>query len=152
VHDERMRVSQRCFHRRRGSLVLILQGTRLKIGGGLRFDPRSAVPLAAILASVLLFSCGKRDPIVEMRGHLIRTRELEGVSIGQTTAKEVVARFGEPDEHAPDGSLTYRATRFVRTGPTLAAWSFGREKQISEETVTFRFENGALAKICRKRS
>jgi len=63
------------------------------------------------------------------------------VSLGQTTAADAERLFGAADDSQPDGSLVYR---FARTR--------SRDGQESTETVTLRFANGVLSKICRTRS
>jgi hypothetical protein len=64
------------------------------------------------------------------------------VHLGQTTAGDLEQQFGTPDERAADGALVYRfATTRTR----------GDRTRTEEESVTFRFADGRLAKICRAR-
>jgi len=99
----------------------------------------------ALLA--LLATACQPASAVETRGHAIPPASLKDVSLGKTTQADIVAQFGEPDERPPDGSLVYRSTRVRRSG---GLWS--HEEKVEDESVTFRFENGAVAKICRTRS
>jgi len=70
----------------------------------------------------------------------IRPADLHRLVFGQTTGDDVERLFGTPDERAGDDALTYRAALVSRR-----AGSAG-------ETVTFRFRNGVLSRICRSRS
>src|SRR5262249_35698949 len=65
------------------------------------------------------------------------------VRLGPTTASDLEQRFGAADEHAPDGALIYRFE---------TARKHGDRMQTEAETVTFRFTDGKLAKVCRTRS
>ncbi|HYV56920.1 MAG TPA: hypothetical protein VE911_05210 [Candidatus Nitrosopolaris sp.] len=70
----------------------------------------------------------------------IRPADLGRLVFGQTNGGDVERLFGTPDERAVDGALTYRAALVSRRA--------GGEG----ETVTFRFKNGVLSRICRSRS
>ena len=63
--------------------------------------------------------------------------------LGQTTPSDIEQWFGVADERMADGALVYRFERTRQRGERL---------QAEAETVTFRFANGRLAKICRTRS
>jgi len=106
---------------------------------------------AFVLAILLLAACDG-SPQTELRGHPIPPRDLDAVALGKTTPPEIVARFGEPDERAPDGALTYRSSIVRRVRAGLGGLWRTSEEKVEEESVTFRFENGALARICRSRS
>jgi len=64
------------------------------------------------------------------------------VQLGRTTPSDLEQRFGMPDERAADGALTYRFDTTRKLGGHTHA---------EAEIVTFRFANGKLAKVCRKR-
>jgi hypothetical protein len=57
------------------------------------------------------------------------------VTLDATTPDDLASRFGPPDAHDADGSPIYRFDA-ARRG----------------ESVTFRFANGVLTKVCRSRS
>ncbi|HZP43147.1 MAG TPA: hypothetical protein VFD84_16790 [Candidatus Binatia bacterium] len=62
----------------------------------------------------------------------IRAADLDELRLGESTAADVERLFGTPDVRTPDGALVYG------TGPAAP-------------TVTFRFESGRVARICRAR-
>jgi len=93
-------------------------------------------------AALLAAGCQSRVES-EVRGRRIRSSDLERVAFGQTTASEVERLFGAPDERAPDGALTYHSSLVHRQG--------GAEQQVKAESVTFRFEDGVLSRVCRSR-
>jgi len=64
------------------------------------------------------------------------------VHLGQTTPIDVEQLFGVPDQRAADGALTYRFETTRKRGERVRA---------EAETVTFRFANGKLTKVCRTR-
>lgn len=107
--------------------------------------------LAYLACALALAACQDRVATA-VTGHVIPPRALSNVALGKTTATEVTTLFGEPDERAPDGSMTYRSRTVRTTVPALVHWSARSDERIDEETVTFRFENGTVAKICRTRS
>jgi hypothetical protein len=115
----------------------------------MRKEIRSAA--AFLLAACLLAACAQSSA-TEVRGHPIRPHDLDAMALGKTTPPEIVARFGEPDERAADGSITYRSSVARRSRSGLVGLWHANEEKVEDETVTFRFENGALAKICRSRS
>jgi hypothetical protein len=94
----------------------------------------------ALAASVAMLSAGchaseeaaARDP-----EHVIRPADLDALQIGQTTPAEVETKFGSPDRRDPDGALTY----FTK-----------RRASGAQDSVTFRFESGALVKVCTTRA
>src|SRR5262245_33250481 len=65
-----------------------------------------------------------------------RRLDLGKVVLQHTTPAEVEAAYGAADEHGADGSLVYRAVTIQR----------------HPESVTFRFQDGVLSRICRARS
>jgi len=65
------------------------------------------------------------------------------VSLGQTTAGDAERQFGAADERTPDGSLVYRFQTVRHRGG---------QTRTRTETVTLRFADGVLSKICRNRS
>jgi hypothetical protein len=112
----------------------------------------AARSVAWLLACGLALVACKDRVATAVSGHVIPPRALSNVALGKTTAAELTTLFGEPDERAPDGSMTYRSRTVRTTVPALVHWSSQDDEQVDEETVTFRFENGAVAKICRTRS
>jgi hypothetical protein len=66
----------------------------------------------------------------------VRRVDLAKVVLQHTTPAEVEALYGAADEHGADGSLVYRAVTVQR----------------HPESVTFRFQDGVLARVCRARS
>ena len=88
------------------------------------------------------WSCDRGDAASARRPRDV-TDAIRQVHLGQSTPGDIEQRFGVADERSADGSLKYRfETTRQRTGRAEAV----------EETVTFRFTNGKLAKICRTRS
>jgi len=65
------------------------------------------------------------------------------VTLEHTTPSEVEHLFGPPDERPSDGSLVYHGVH-VGEAAAVGAGVF--------ESVTFRFTNGVLSRICRSRS
>jgi hypothetical protein len=102
---------------------------------------RRATSSRALLWSglVLAAACGASGASVG-DSHPITAADLDRLRFGQTTPAEVQDTFGAPDERAADGSLVYRERR---------VGSPGRSRR---ETVTFRFQDGVLRKVCRTRS
>jgi len=100
---------------------------------------KAALLIAALAAPLVLVACQHGgDP--GGRAGAIRPTDLRQLVFGRTTGGDVERLFGVPDERAPDGALTYRGA--------LAS----RRKRSDAETVTFRFTNGVLSRICRSRS
>lgn len=65
----------------------------------------------------------------------MRASDLNRVSFGRTTTTEVERLLGTPATRNADGSLVYH----LGSAPDA-------------ESVTFRFRNGVLARVCRARS
>jgi hypothetical protein len=91
----------------------------------------------AALYTALVLATACRSSVADSRH--IAPADLDRLRFGLTTPSEVEGVFGVPDEHEPDGSLVYHG----RQVGTHARW---------DETVTFRFQAGALSKVCRTRS
>jgi len=99
----------------------------------------TAIALAGAMGG---WSCNRGDPASARRPR-DAADAIRQVRLGQTTPSDVEQRFGVADQRSADGSLEYRfETTRRRTGRAEAV----------EETVTFRFANGRLARICRTRS
>jgi hypothetical protein len=92
------------------------------------------------LVTLLALSACERGAESGVRAHGIRSADLGQLVLGRTTSSDVERLFGAPQERALDGALTYRNTL-----PS-------RHRQSRTETVTFRFTDGVLARICRTRS
>ena len=88
--------------------------------------------LPPALVVVALVAC-QRDP--EPPGEARRI-DLGSVTLQRTTPGEVERLFGAPDVRDADGSLVYQRV------------AFGRH----QESVTFRFTDGVLARVCRARA
>ena len=88
----------------------------------------AAAPLACLVSSA---SSRPADDGAQTQRH-VRSADLDKIRLGETTPSEVEQLFGAPDVRGADGSITY--------GTAPAA-----------PTVTFRFENGTVSKICRTR-
>src|SRR5262249_30238664 len=99
--------------------------------------------IAIALASAMgAWSCDRGDAASARRPR-DATDAIRQVRLRQTTPGGLAQRFGVADERSADGSLEYRfETTRQRTG----------RAETVEETVTFRFANGRLTKICRTRS
>ena len=89
--------------------------------------------------AILAGGCGSASQSVPGT-HAITTTDLDGLSFGHTTPADIEHLLGEPDARESDGALVYRNAT-VR-GPRGAG---------DPETMTFRFESGVLAKVCRTR-
>jgi hypothetical protein len=106
-----------------------------------------------VITTLLLTGC-ERSVVTEVRGHRIPAAQLRELRLQSTTPTEIETRFGQPDDRANDGALTYRYATVTRVRPRVAGLALpirGRE-QVIEHTVTFRFENGVLSRICQTRS
>ena len=97
-------------------------------------------PIACLLAAVVLYGCGAGDAQPTQRPRDAAAL-VDRVTIGRTTADDIMQQFGVADERAPDGALLYR----------MPVSSRERGKGDRSETVTFRFERGVLSRICRAR-
>ena len=87
---------------------------------------------------VLAAACGASGASVA-DSHGITPADLDRLRFGQTTPADVQNALGAPDERAADGALVYRERRVGSPGSR-------------RETVTFRFQDGVLRKVCRTRS
>lgn len=113
---------------------------------------RLARRLAPVLVLALaLAACGKRT-VREVRGHQLGRQALGAVKLGTTTPTEVETRFGAPDEREPDGSFTYKYSTVRRVDRLIAGLAIPGREEVEQHTVTFRFENGVLSKVCQTRS
>ena len=102
---------------------------------------RAALIALALASAGGGWSCQRGDAAADRRPSSA-TDAIRQLQLGQTTPSDLEQRFGVPDERAADGALTYRFdTTRQRGGQT----------QAKAEIVTFRFANGKLAKVCRKR-
>ena len=95
--------------------------------------------LAALAAPIVLVGCHQGSD-ASARVGTIRPADLRQLVFGRTTGGDVERLFGAPDERATDGALTYRLALASRPGRSKA------------ETLTLRFTNGVLSRICRSRS
>jgi hypothetical protein len=97
--------------------------------------------LAAILVSLAMLAtaCQQSGAAAAPREqvHVIRAADLDRLRLGQTAPQEVERLFGSPDRRDLDGSLTY----FTKRRPSGG-----------QDSVTFHFAGGALAKICTTRA
>ena len=100
---------------------------------------RAAVLIVALTAAIVLVACQDGGDS-GVRAGAIRPTDLRQLVFGRTTGGDVERLFGVPDERGPAGALTYRSALASRRRPSGA------------ETVTFRFTNGVLSRICRSRS
>jgi hypothetical protein len=100
---------------------------------------KAALLIAALAAPIVMVGCG-RGGDGSVRASTIRPTDLHQLVSGRTTGDDIERLFGIPDERTTDGALTYRAALASRPGRSAA------------ETVTFRFANGVLSRICRSRS
>jgi hypothetical protein len=100
---------------------------------------KAASLIAALAAPIVLVGC-QRGGDAGVRAGMIRPADLRQLVFGRTSGDDVEHLFGVPDERATDGALTYRAA---------LASGHGQRKA---ETLTFRFTNGVLSRICRTRS
>lgn len=101
--------------------------------------PRRWCAVAGLAVVLGVSACRPQDRQGEGR-RIIVTAELDQLHLGQTTPTQVEDLFGAPDQREADGAITY-------TGRVAA-----RANARPDESVTFRFENGLLSKICRTRS
>lgn len=106
---------------------------------------------AALVLVAALTGCSEQT-VTELRGHPVPAAALDQLRLGQTTPGEIEQRFGPPDERTPDGALTYRYARVSRATRRLAGMALPGRERVEEHAVTFRFERGALARICQTRS
>jgi hypothetical protein len=96
----------------------------------------------ALASAMGTWSCHRGDPASAGRPR-DAADAIRQVHLGQTTPSDVEQHFGVPDEQSVDGSLIYRFETTRHRGGRVSA---------VEESVTFRFANGRLARICRARS
>jgi len=96
--------------------------------------------IALLLSAVIVCGCDPRTAFPSRRP-AAAAELVKQVSLGHTTAADAERLFGAADDRPPDGSLVYR---FARTR--------SRDGQEATDTVTLRFANGLLSKICRTRS
>jgi hypothetical protein len=75
----------------------------------------------------------------ESQARPIRPTDLRLPTIGRATAADVERLLGAPETREADGALVYTSARSRRHGSP------------ARETVTFRFRDGVLARICRSR-
>jgi len=106
------------------------------------FSVRAILIALALASAGAGWSCNRGEAAPDRRPSSAADA-VRQVRLGQTTAREVEQRFGAPDERAADGALVYRFE---------SARERGGRMQAEEETVTFRFAAGKLAKVCRTRS
>jgi hypothetical protein len=106
-----------------------------------------------LIIAVGLQGCD-RSVATEVRGHRIKQSALGTLQLKQTTEAEIESQFGEPDERAPDGAVTYRYSTIRRLHPRFAGLTLpiSTGNEVTEHTVTFHFKDGVLSRICRTRS
>src|SRR5262245_29606687 len=95
--------------------------------------PASLRTLAVVFAAGLALPACQRAA-GEHQG-TVRATDLSRVAFGRTTPSEVEHLFGAPVTRNPDGSLVYQ---------------LGTAED--PESVTFRFRDGVLTRVCRDRS
>lgn len=98
----------------------------------MRFAPARAFTIAALVTGLALPGCQRAAG--EHQG-AVRASDLNRVAFGRTTPSEVEQLFGAPVTRNADGSLVYQ---------------LGTERDA--ESVTFRFRDGVLTRVCRARS
>jgi len=112
---------------------------------------RACAPVVA-----LLVLCGCDHSVVtEARGRRIPSSQLSALNIGSTTVADIESQFGDPDERASDGALTYRYTTVRQVRRQFAGWTVSllpADERVTVHAVTFRFTGGKLSRICRTRS
>jgi hypothetical protein len=106
------------------------------------FSVRVALIALALASAGGGWSCQRGDAAADHRPSNAADA-IRQVHLGQTTPSDLEQRFGVADERMADGALIYRFETTRQRGERL---------QTEAETVTFRFANGRLAKICRTRS
>ena len=89
----------------------------------------------------VLAAAGCQRP-AESRTRSIRAADLRQLALGHATPADVERVLGAPDAREPDAALVYASQRPARPGTATD----------EIETVTFRFRDGLLARICRSRS
>jgi hypothetical protein len=109
--------------------------------------------LFTLLIAAGLAGCG-RSVATEVRGHHIKQSALAALHLEHTTASDIETQFGEPDERAADGAVTYRYATVRQLHPQVAGWTLpiSTGEEVTEHTVTFHFKGGVLNRICRTRS
>jgi hypothetical protein len=95
--------------------------------------PASLGALTAVLAAGLALSACQRA--AGEHAGTVHASDLNRVAFGRTTPSEVEQLFGAPLTRNDDGSLVYQ----IGAAPEA-------------ESVTFRFRDGVLTRVCRARS
>jgi hypothetical protein len=95
--------------------------------------PASLRALALVIAAGLALPACQRA--AGEHAGTVRVSDLNRVAFGRTTPTEVEHLFGAPVTRDADGSLVYQ----LGTAPDA-------------ESVTFRFRDGVLVRVCRARS
>ena len=98
---------------------------------------RRTLPSLLVLAAALaLPACrGEVDAVTNGAAGTVRESDLSKVTFGQTTPVDVEGLLGTPATRNSDGSMVYQ---------------MGSKSH--HESVTFRFRDGVLARVCRDRS
>jgi hypothetical protein len=127
---------------------------------------RLILPAAAVVGLLACASCSTPDsearaPVSREQAvadaRAIRPSQLKDLTLGETSVADIEQRFGEPDERAIDGAMTYRWETVRKADQTLGVRTVGAtlepgEKLVRKESVTFRFAGGLLNKVCQERS
>jgi hypothetical protein len=116
---------------------------------------RQSVSIVCVLATGLALGGCSRTIAREFTGHRVAPQSLASLQLDSTTSAEIEQQFGEPDERAPDGTLTYRYQSIRHDRPRFAGLTVpftAGNNEIIEHTVEFHFENGVLSRICRTRA
>jgi hypothetical protein len=127
---------------------------------------RMILPAAAMAGLLACASCSAPDseagaPAQRERAvanaRAILPSQLKDLALGKTSVADIEQRFGEPDERAIDGAMTYRWEMVRLPDQTLGVRKVDAtlepgERLVRKESVTFRFADGLLSKICQERS
>lgn len=103
----------------------------------MRLSYRVTLPSLLVLAAALALSAcrGEVDAGTATGAGTVRESDLSRVTFGQTTPGDVEGMLGAPATRNTDGSMVYE---------------MGSKSH--HESVTFRFRDGVLARVCRDRS
>jgi hypothetical protein len=126
---------------------------------------RAILSCAAMVALLVGASCSAPDsearaPAAQegavATARAIRPTDLKDLTLGKTSVADIEQRFGEPDERATDGAMTYRWATVRQSDRSLGLRTVDAtlqpgEEVVREESVTFRFAGGLLNKICNER-
>jgi hypothetical protein len=100
---------------------------------------RCSLVVGLLAGAALASSCQQPVDAAAQREpeHVIAAADIDRLKLGRTQAGEVEQIFGHPDRRDLDGSFIY----FTKRRPSG-----------EQDSVTFRFAGGSLAKICTHRA